>query len=273
MRLNEGRFRIRGFGATVQVRAPAWLEPASLSAWMAPEVDAVAGGRALVDIELVESGGSLQLSVGRRRFGPYAIREAALRGLASGIHFVLGMRSPMTFVHAAAVEIDGAAVVFPGDSGWGKSTLARRLVEEGCGYLSDEYAVLSPDGAVFPLSKPIRIRGEESPTYLRPQGVSAPDGIPCGAVVLTRFVPGARWNPETVTPGVAVLECLRSTLGSRQEPRRSLEALIQAAKGALCICSDRGEDAEPAAGTLRALIAGRSSAREAREECGTARCR
>ncbi|HEY7472011.1 MAG TPA: hypothetical protein VIE68_06650 [Gemmatimonadota bacterium] len=256
MHLNDGRLQIQGFGATVQVRAPAWVESASLSGWVAPEVDTVAGGRAPVDIELSESGGSILLRVGRRRFGPYTKRESALRGLASGIHFVLGMRSPMTFIHAAAVEIDGAAFVFPGDSGWGKSTLARRLVEDGCGYLSDEYAVLSPDGAVLPLSKPIRIRGEESPTYLRPGGVSAPDGIPCGAFVLTRFVPGARWNPEPVTPGVAILECLRSTLRSRRDPQGSLQALLLAAGGALCIRSDRGEDPEPVADTLRALARG-----------------
>jgi hypothetical protein len=61
--------------------------------------------------------------------------------------------------HAAALIRNNRAIVLPGDSGWGKSTLTLALAERGYSYLSDEFAVLDPRSAqieAFP--KPISIR-------------------------------------------------------------------------------------------------------------------
>lgn len=55
----------------------------------------------------------------------------------------------MTFVHSGVVEFDRRAIVFPGKSRYGKSTMVAALVEAGCRYLSDEYAVISPEGGRF----------------------------------------------------------------------------------------------------------------------------
>jgi hypothetical protein len=156
-----------------------------------------------------------------------------MRGVSNGIHFLLGKRSPMTFLHAGAVEIDGSAVVFPGRSRWGKSTLVASLVEQGCGYMSDEYAVISQDGTVFPLSKPVRLRQDGREVHIRPPAVSAPGGLRCSALILTRFEEGAEWAPEIMTAGSAILEVLPSALQSRDCPEEvltSLTALVQEAE-------------------------------------------
>lgn len=47
-------------------------------------------------------------------------------------------------LHAASVELDGRAHVFMGGSGDGKTTLARKLQDEGARVLSDEMTVLHP---------------------------------------------------------------------------------------------------------------------------------
>ncbi len=47
-------------------------------------------------------------------------------------------------VHAAAVGVDGNAVVIPGTSGAGKSTLAAWFVSHGNHYLTDEVVVIDP---------------------------------------------------------------------------------------------------------------------------------
>ena len=46
------------------------------------------------------------------------------------------------FLHAGAVAWGGRAILFPGRSHTGKSTLVRTLVSAGATYLSDEFAVL-----------------------------------------------------------------------------------------------------------------------------------
>jgi HprK-related kinase A len=48
-------------------------------------------------------------------------------------------------VHASVVARDGVAVVFPGQPGQGKSTLAAGLLARGWSYLSDEFALIDPE--------------------------------------------------------------------------------------------------------------------------------
>jgi hypothetical protein len=69
------------------------------------------------------------------------------------------LNAKYVLLHAAVVAIHGQALLFPGCSRAGKSTLAAGLVLSGYSYLSDEVAVI--DGArlrVWPFPKPISIR-------------------------------------------------------------------------------------------------------------------
>lgn len=251
-----------GFGGMARVSAPDWVDLADLTPWMAPEVVGAPGADGPADVALAPSARGYRVMLGERWFGPYDDPDKTLRGLASGIHYVIGRRSPMTFIHAGAVEVDGSALVFPGASGYGKSTLVTRLVDEGCGYLSDEWAVLSSEGTVFPLSKPIRLRGTTSDSYVRPRGVSTPGGFSCAAFVFTRFRPAARWDPQPITPGQAVLRAIPSTVRCSAAPDQTLEALTRATRRAVCVRSRRGEDGEPSTATLRELLASRTQSRE-----------
>src|SRR5205807_5395193 len=54
------------------------------------------------------------------------------------------------FVHAAVLGWKGRAVVVPGPSETGKTTLAVELIRRGAVYLSDEYAVFDARGRVHP---------------------------------------------------------------------------------------------------------------------------
>jgi hypothetical protein len=225
---------------------------------VAPEVAGTEGQEGRPDIELVEETGRYRVLLGERWFGPYKDPDTALRGLSSGIHYILGQRSPMTFLHAGAVEIGGRAFVFPGGGRYGKSVLVARLVEEGCGYLCDEWAVFSPGGSVFPLSKPIRLRGPDGDFYARPPGVSLPGGFPCAGLVLTRFAPDARWDPRFITPGQAIMRLLSSTLRCGVAPDETLESLTRVTSRAVCVSSRRG-DGEPSVKQLLNLLESKDS--------------
>jgi hypothetical protein len=52
-------------------------------------------------------------------------------------------------VHATTVAIDGAAVAFVGESGYGKSSLGATFIRAGDRLLTDDLLVLSPEGGGF----------------------------------------------------------------------------------------------------------------------------
>ena len=64
------------------------------------------------------------------------------------------------FVHAGAVGWNGRAIILPGQTRSGKTTLVAALVRAGATYYSDEYAVIDTQGRVHPYPRPLMIRTE-----------------------------------------------------------------------------------------------------------------
>jgi len=64
-------------------------------------------------------------------------------------------------VHAAVIEKNGYAAVFPAPPGSGKSTLCATLVQEGWRLLSDELTMINMEnGHVVPLPRPISLKNQ-----------------------------------------------------------------------------------------------------------------
>ena len=81
--------------------------------------------------------------------GPYD--PETFRAAASRIELLVAAALPdRVAVHAGVVAFAGRAVVIPGPSHSGKSTLVQALVEAGATYLSDEFALLDEAGRVWP---------------------------------------------------------------------------------------------------------------------------
>src|SRR5262245_29166046 len=77
--------------------------------------------------------------------------EDAFTWLSQDIDNMVAQRSrAMLFVHAGVVGWRGLAIVIPGRSHSGKSTLVAELVRRGAVYYSDEFAVLDETGRVHP---------------------------------------------------------------------------------------------------------------------------
>ena len=66
------------------------------------------------------------------------------------------------FVHAGVVGWKDRAILIPGLSHSGKTTLVERLIRAGATYYSDEYAVLDERGRVHPYPRPLGMRSAES---------------------------------------------------------------------------------------------------------------
>ena len=100
------------------------------------------------------------------------------------------------FVHAGVVGWEGHAIVMPGASFAGKTTLVQAWLDAGATYYSDEFAVLDRAGRVHPFARPLAIRdGSTAVTRRVPvAALGAESGstpLPVGLVLVT-LVPGRR---------------------------------------------------------------------------------
>jgi len=161
-------------------------------------------------------------------------------------HTVAEMAPRRVFVHAGVVEHRGRAIVIPGSSMAGKSTLVSELIKKGATYYSDEYAVLDEKGLVYPFPKPVSLRTQGSfeaidydvDLFGATTGVKP---VPIGLVVIARYSAGARWRPRTLTQAQGVLALLSHSIAARRDPRRVMSSLRRALASALVIKGMRGE--------------------------------
>ncbi|HET6982442.1 MAG TPA: hypothetical protein VFI53_09880 [Myxococcaceae bacterium] len=165
---------------------------------------------------------------------------------------VARLARPEVFVHAGVVAVDGQAIVVPGRSGAGKTTLVRALVDAGATYYSDEYAVLDVAGRVHPYARrpSVRVRGGHKERHPVPR-VRGRGPIPVGLVVETRYRPDGRWDPTPLSAGECVLALLANTVPARDRPAEVLAALARATQSARAFRSERGA----ASRTAQALLA------------------
>ena len=187
--------------------------------------------------------------------------NGSLRGESRGEVAVLGFftsylraivaerAKPWVFIHSGVVARNGRALLIPGDSYSGKTTLVADLIRQGAEYYSDEYAVLDEQGLVhpFPRKLSIRIRGERldvketSPAELGGKVGVAP--VKVGLVVATRFAPRAIWEPEQLTLGNGIKELIAHTISIRFNTGFGLKVLNTALERAIILKGERGESA------------------------------
>ncbi len=206
------------------------------------------------------------LRVGRRPLARARDAESLLVDLESALHVRVSRQARRClFVHAGVVEVHGRAVLIPGRSMSGKSTLVDALVRAGATYYSDEYAVLDPQGRVHPYAKPLSMR---EPGRVRPRRVpvAAPeratdDGTPPGLIVVTHHHEGTVWRPTPLTAGDALLALLANTVRVRRRPSFALGVLAAAVRGVPALHGARGE-ARATAEAILALLDRGTAARE-----------
>ncbi|HEX8707238.1 MAG TPA: hypothetical protein VF723_03165 [Pyrinomonadaceae bacterium] len=150
------------------------------------------------------------------------------------------------FVHAGVVGWKGRAIVVPGRSFTGKTSLVAALVRAGATYYSDEYAVLDARGRVHPYPKPLQLREDRSARQQKYPveafgGRAGVKPLPVGLVIVSKYRAGAKWRARTVSAGRGSLELLANTVSARRRPEAALSALQQVVAQAPVVKSVRGE--------------------------------
>ena len=162
------------------------------------------------------------------------------------------------FVHAGVVGVDDRAVLLPGYSFAGKTTLVAELVRAGATYYSDEYAVLDAEGLVHPYAKPLSVRmGSSRGTEEQPVeslgGRVGERPLTAGLIAVTSYRPGATWSPRRLSPGEGALALLSHTIPARSRPEQALSAVRCAVGDAVVLQGERGDARETAAELLATL--------------------
>lgn len=145
------------------------------------------------------------------------------------------------FIHAGVVAVHGRAVLIPGRSFAGKSTLVARLVDEGATYYSDEYAVLDSAGRVLPYPRPMSLRQDgEAPRRIFPKRRGRRP-LAVSWVLSLKYRQGAKMSTEIVRGGRLALMLMDNAVAARLAPRRILPVLRCAVAGAKGRVGERGD--------------------------------
>jgi hypothetical protein len=175
---------------------------------------------------------------------------AALETLEAGLRQVVAAHARhRVFVHAGVVAWQGQAILLPGRSCSGKTTLVRELVRAGAVYYSDDFAVLDAGGRVHPFAKPLSIRDGDQTRKCSVEelgGVGGNRPLTVSAVIFTQHRPGAHWRPARRTAAMGLLALLDHAVPVRRRPRSTLAALEKLVRRAVILKGPRGEAEETA---------------------------
>jgi hypothetical protein len=200
---------------------------------------------------------------GPTRLARTRVIEDVLETLAGDLELYVAMHARnRLFIHAGVVGWRGRAIVLPGRTWSGKSTLVAALLRAGATYYSDDMAVLDGRGLVHAFARPLSLRDydpQQRSVQVRrcgPEEFGSGVGhapLPVGLIALTRHDPDGRWRPRILTPAKAVLELMEFVMSADGEPDMILNALQPMVQHARALKGIRGEANETAAALLAAI--------------------
>ena len=151
-------------------------------------------------------------------------------------------------VHAGCVAWNGKALLIPGITFSGKSSLVAELLRRGATYFSDEYAMIDTEGRVHPYPRPLLMRtGKLRQAPLLAAQYNAVVGVEpleVGWILALEYHRDASWQIQPISQSEAVLLLLRNTphaLTAAPELTSSFQAAVS---GARCYMGQRGEAVE-----------------------------
>lgn len=164
-------------------------------------------------------------------------------------------------LHASSLEINGRGVIFPGDSGHGKSTLALGLLARGARYLCDEFAMIHAESLelhpypralclkrpAFAVAERLGIPVSRSQSYLKGikgyvsfinpltiRGNAVGRACPIEHVIFPKFARGAVPSLTAMTRAECAFELHRLCFNLFGCRKPSIDVLSRMIRGAQC---------------------------------------
>ena len=160
-------------------------------------------------------------------------------------------------VHAGAVLIEGRALLIPGSTHAGKSSLVAELLRRGASHFSDEYALVDNLGLIHPYPRPLLLRnGGPLQSMVLPEELNASFAAcpaPVGWILALDYVPDCKWDIRELSQGEAVMLLLRNTPHELAQSPEMIDFFIRVVADASSYEGTRG-DAVGAADQILELI-------------------
>ena len=168
---------------------------------------------------------------------------------------VIQRQSAFYAIHAGVVEWKGRALILPGGTHSGKSTLVAELLRQGATYFSDEYALVDHEGIAHPYPRPLLVRrGSPQQFPVLAEQCNAKTGnnpARVGWIVAVVYDPAGRWQMNPLPQSMALIHLLQNTPHALAESPSIMGAFERAVAGAHCYAGTRLEAGEAAAEILR----------------------
>jgi hypothetical protein len=161
---------------------------------------------------------------------------------------ILQRLTELRAVHAGAVLWGERALLLPGGTHAGKSSLVAELLRRGATYLSDEYALIDSNGLVHAYPRPLLLRnGRPEQVPMLPGECDASVAevpAPVGWILSLQYLPGCTWSVAPITQSEALLTLLRNTPHILAESPDMMRLFEHAVAGATCYSGRRNEAAD-----------------------------
>lgn len=242
-------------GVVVHVRSSAAAVHARLAACYGGGGDGRLGQAGVpIEAELEPSADGFTIAVAGRPAARAPDLITAVRAFNHELLHAVMLRHPhLLFVHAGVVAKAGRAIVLPGLSRAGKSTLVLALLRAGAQLLSDELLAYDPATArLLPFARAVKVRDECVGYFpsvagefvgagegrflplpaLGPQGVAT--SARAGVLAAPQWAATGDGTPRVITAGEGLLHLARSTLNFGSQRERSIDHLAALAGASAC---------------------------------------
>jgi hypothetical protein len=254
-------FGVRAFGCNIRVATTSLEAYTVLERYILPSLPRTdsAADQLDISVRVVQVGEQFQLSVDgvvvASADRAISLVPALIRVLDEA---VIQRLTTLRAVHAGVVLWEGRALLLPGATRAGKSSLVAELLRRGATYFSDEYALIDTEGRVHPYPRPLLLRNgcpDQFPVLAGEYNALVGDvPAPVGWILSLNYQPDAAWSVAMVEQSEGLLTLLRNTPHVLAESPDLVGTFQRAVAGATCYAGSRTE-AVQAAGEILRLVA------------------
>ena len=178
------------------------------------------------------------------------LHDAALAAVKALDEAVVHRMKTLRAIHAGAVLIKEKALLLPGLTHAGKSSLVAELLSRGASCFSDEYALIDAEGCIHSYPRPLLLRnGGPSQSLVLPRELNAGYALrtaPVGWIMALDYGVGEAWNVHRMSQGEATMLLLRNTPHEMAQSPEMIEFFLRATSNAVCYEGKRCDVAEAA---------------------------
>jgi hypothetical protein len=243
-------FSIRAFDLEIRIECDSAEMRDSLDRFLLPPLPRSGNSAEAVDvsIRIEEKSDCFRILLNEEAISSaLTINETALATVKALDDALVRRLKGLRAVHAGAVVLEGRALLIPGGTHAGKSSLVAELLRRGAAHLSDEYALVDGEGRVHAYPRPLLLRNSgPKQSLVLPRDLEASfqlHPVPVGWILAVDYVPNAAWTIHEVSQGEAVLLLLRNTPHEMSQSPEMIEYFQRSAANAECYVGIRGEAA------------------------------